>query len=88
MAVDFTVLLDVNDLDGRHQGAMGVLPHPFHTPMRLEKLWVAMDSLASASSTHFAAVAQGLRLIPSQNGHHLHTPPGAQGQVKQLERVM
>ena len=31
-----------------------LFPHPFHTPMSLQQLWVANDSLASSSADHFA----------------------------------
>ena len=72
-------LLAKYGMDGSQYGAMGVLPHPFHIPMRLEKLWVAMDSLASASANRFIAGAPGLKFGGSKNDHdHLR---GASGQV-------
>ena len=50
--------LEDKDMVGRQHSDMRVLLQSFHTPMRLEKLWVAMDSIASASVIHFAAGAQ------------------------------
>ena len=41
------VLLAKYDMDGSLYNAMGVLPHPFHTPMDLQQLCVAVVSLAS-----------------------------------------
>jgi len=61
MAINRRALLDTEDMDGRHHSAMGVLAHPLHNSIRLEKLWVATDSLAFTSSTHFSTIAQGLR---------------------------
>jgi len=52
-------------MDGRQHSAMVVLPHPFHIPVGLEKLWVAVCHLAIASATRFATRAQGLRLSES-----------------------
>ena len=54
-------------MNDRVHSATGVLPHPFNTTVRLEKLWVAIGSLASASANHFAAVTQVLRSSLSQN---------------------
>ena len=58
-------------MNGRQHDAIRVLPHTSHTSMRLEKLWVAMGSLASASANHFAAVTQVLRSSLSQDSHQL-----------------
>ena len=60
MAINHRVFLEENDTNDRQHRAMGVLPHPSHTPMTLDKLWVANTSLASTSATHFATRAQGL----------------------------
>ena len=62
MAADFQVLQAMNDMDGEQNGAMRVLPHPFHTPMSLQQLWVAICSLGSASSGRFIALAEVLRV--------------------------
>jgi len=63
MAINRRALLDHEDMNGRKHSAMGALPHPFNTPMRLEELWVATGSLAFMSPTHYSTIAQGLRLI-------------------------
>ena len=60
-------LLASKDMGGRQHSATGVLPHSFHTQMKLNKLWVANRSLASTSATHFATVAAGLRSGLNQN---------------------
>ena len=61
MWIHSKAILASMDIDGRQHSATGALSHPFHTQMSLHKVWVAMDSLASTSATHFATVAAGLR---------------------------
>ena len=70
------VLLANTDMGGRQHSATGVLPHPFHTPMSVHKLWVANCSLASTLATRFATVAAGLRSGPSQNVDPFQGPSG------------
>ena len=57
-------------MDGKLHSAMGVLPQPFHTQIRLGKLWVANTSLAFTSAAHFAPVAQYFRYGLSQTTIH------------------
>ena len=48
---------DVSKCHGgrQHISDLELLPHAFHTPMSLQQLWVAKDSLALSSADHFAA---------------------------------
>ena len=45
MWTHFKALLASKDMDGSQHSATGVLPHYFHTQMKLRKLWVANSSL-------------------------------------------
>ena len=65
-------------MDGSQYGAMGGLPYPFHTPMGLQQLWVAMVSLASTSANRFTSGALGLKFGLCKKKHNLR---GAFGQI-------
>ena len=64
-------LLASKDVVGRQHSATVVLPHPFHTQMRLLNLWVANRSLSSTLATRFAALPAGLRSGTSQNVRYI-----------------
>ena len=66
---DIMFPVSTNGTDVGQHSARGVSLHPVLTPIRLEKLWVAMGSIASTSAIHFADVAEGLGYGLSQDSH-------------------